>query len=65
MKKIKSYKFDDFIIDLVKATNSNDKDIEGLHLLNPSQQDINNALARAVRDSYSNVVLHSNRTWKE
>ena len=36
-----------------------------IHLLNPNQRDLEDALATAERDGFQLIMLHSNKTWRK
>lgn len=51
-------------VKLITATRSEDRNIVGIHVVNPTLRDIEDALETAERDLYPAIVIHSMKTWR-
>lgn len=50
-------------IKVVKAKNPKDAQSVGIHLLNPTLDELQDAIMTAERDLFPRIVIHSNATW--
>jgi ribonucleotide monophosphatase NagD (HAD superfamily) len=52
-------------IQVIKARNSKDANRIGVHLLNPTAQELESAIYTAERDMFPAIVIHNSRTWPQ
>lgn len=52
-------------IEVMKARNSKDAQAIGVHLLNPTVDELARAVDVAERDMFPRVVIHNARTWPQ
>lgn len=50
-------------VKLIYASNVGQNGIVGIHLLNPSLDEVHDALERCERDGFSRIIIHSIMTW--
>lgn len=52
-------------IKVIKAKNAKDAQCVGVHLLNPTLDELMDAVNVAERDMFPRVVIHNSRTWPQ
>lgn len=62
MKKLKSVARDNGIL-IVEAKGPIDKQLLGIHLLNPDTRELGNAIEIALKDGFDCIIFHTHKTW--
>jgi hypothetical protein len=52
-------------IQVIKARHAKDAQRIGVHLLNPTAQELESAIYTAERDMFPAIVIHNSRTWPQ